>query len=181
MNHHRHAGNRHPGSTRNIALVGHSGAGKTTLAERLLAHSGVISKAGRVEDVNTVCDFEAEEKAHGHSLYPAVATLRHDGLLVHLIDTPGFPDFLGQTLSILPATETVAVVVAADKGIETTTRRILNVAAQRRLPRMIVVNRIDEHVGDCEPLLARLRETFGSEVLPINLPTADGSGVVDLW
>jgi elongation factor G len=181
MNHHRHAGNRHPGSTRNIALVGHSGAGKTTLAERLLAHSGVISKAGRVEDGNTVCDFEAEEKAHGHSLYPAVATLRHDGLLVHLIDTPGFPDFLGQTLSILPATETVAVVVAADKGIETTTRRILNVAAQRRLPRMIVVNRIDEHVGDCEPLLARLRETFGSEVLPINLPTADGSGVVDLW
>ena len=168
-------------SIRNIALTGHSGAGKTTLVEALLVAAGGLSKAGDVEHGTTVCDFEAEEKTHRHSLYPAVATVRHGGTFVHLIDTPGFPDFLGQTLSILPATETVAVVVDADKGVQTTTRRILAVASQRRLPRMIVVNRIDEHVGACEALLERMRETFGSELLPINLPTPDGSGVVDLW
>jgi elongation factor G len=173
----RHA----PDAIRNIALVGHSGAGKTTLVEQLLVTAGALGKAGRVEDGTTICDFEQEEKAHGHSLYPAIATLRHRGLVVHLIDTPGFPDFLGQTLSVLPATETVAVVVAADKGIQTTTRRILTVAAQRRLPRMVVINRIDDHVGECEALLGRLRESFGSELLPINLPTPDGGGVVDLW
>ena len=172
----------HPtGSIRNIALTGHAGAGKTTLVESLLVHSGTITKAGRVEDGSTVCDFEAEEKAHQQSLYPAVATMRHEGLLVHLIDTPGFPDFLGQTLSILPATEMVAVVVAADKGIQTTTRRIMAVTSQRKLPRMLVINRMDEHLGDCEAVLERLRETFGNEVLPINLPSPDGSGVVDLW
>jgi elongation factor G len=169
------------GSIRNIALVGHSGSGKTTLVEQLLAAAGTIGKPGRVEDGSTVCDFEAEEKSHGHSLYPAIATVRHGGLVVHLIDTPGFPDFLGQTLSVLPASETVAVVVGADKGIQTTTRRILAVAGQRRLPRMVVVNRIDDHLGECEELLDRLRETFGSELLPINLPTPDGSGVADLW
>ena len=140
-------------SIRNIALTGHSGAGKTTLVEALLVEAGGLSKAGSIEEGSTVCDFEAEEKAHGHSLYPAVASVRHGGTMTHLIDTPGFPDFLGQTLSILPATETVAVVVGADKGVQTTTRRILAVTSQRRLPRMVVVNRIDEHVGDCEGLL----------------------------
>ncbi|GIX28039.1 MAG: elongation factor G [Burkholderiales bacterium] len=166
---------------RAVALVGHAGAGKTTLAEALLYRAGAIPAMGSIERGTTVCDFDPLEKQHQHSLYSAVAHFEHQGTRIHLIDTPGYPDFLGQAISCLPAAETVIVVVNAQTGIELTTTRMMNWAARRRLCRMIVVNKIDAENTDLPALLDALQETFGKECLPINLPAAGGTKVVDCF
>ena len=167
---------------RNVALAGHNGSGKTTLIEQILFRAGVVTgRMGTVEEGTTVSDFEQEEKEHKHSLYAKVVSFDHEERHFNLFDTPGFPDFLGQTLSVFPAVETVAVTIGADRGIQTTTRRVMAIAKDRKLPRMIIINKIDEHIGELEELLEQIRDTFGAECLPINLPTPDGSDVVDLW
>ncbi|MGP1346927.1 MAG: elongation factor G [Phycisphaerales bacterium] len=170
-----------PSDIRNICVTGHAGAGKTTLIEALLQQAGRIGKPGTIEEGNTVCDFEPEEKEHKHSLNAAVVHFEHEGKQITLVDTPGYPDFLGQTFSAFPAVETVAVVIGADRGIQTTTRRVMAMAEQRKLPRMIVINKISEHLDDLEQLVETIRETFGSVCVPLNLPTPDGGDVVDLW
>lgn len=166
---------------RAVALVGHAGAGKTTLAEALLYRAGAIPAMGSIERGTTVCDFDPLEKQHQHSLYSAVAHFEHQGTRIHLVDTPGYPDFLGQAISCLPAAETVIVVVNAQTGIELTTTRMMNWAARRKLCRMIVVNKIDAENTDLPALLNALQETFGKECLPINLPAAGGTKVVDCF
>ena len=166
---------------RNIAITGHASSGKTTLIEAVLFKLGVIGKQGTIEAGDTVCDFEAEEKEHGHSLNAGFVNFDHEGKHFNLIDTPGFPDFLGQTLAVLPAVETVAVVIDAGRGIQTTTRRVMKVGEQRKFPRMIIVNKIDEQKEELEALVEAIRETFGSVCLPLNLPNADCSDVIDLW
>ncbi len=166
---------------RNIALVGHNAAGKTTLVEALLHRLKLIGRAGTVEEGNTVGDYEPEEKHHKHSLNAAMVHFTHEGRVVHLIDTPGYPDFVGQALSVFPAVETVGVVVGADRGVQTMTRRLMKQAEERGLPRMIIINRIDDHAEQCEELLGRIREEFGSVCLPVNLPCKGGTDVVDLW
>ncbi len=166
---------------RNILLAGHSGAGKTSLAEAMLAHAGAIGKAGSVEDHSTVCDYEPEEHEHHHSLYLSVAHFDYEGKKFDVLDTPGSPDFWGQAFSAFPAAETCLLVIGADKGIQSTTRRLWRKAKSRNTPTMIVVNKMDEHEGDLEELLANIQETFGSECLPANLPTPGCSDVIDLW
>ena len=166
---------------RNLALLGHGGAGKTMLTEALLHAAGVIGAAGDVERGDTVCDFEAEEKEHGHSLSSAVVHADVQGRHINLIDTPGYPDFQGRALSALPAVETAAVVVNAQAGVEMMTRRLMERAAERRLCRMLIINKIDADNVDLPGLVEQLRETFGSECLPINLPTGGASGVVDVF
>ena len=168
-------------SIRNIALTGHSAAGKTTLIEALLHAAGAIATPGTVERGNTVCDFDPLEKEHGHSLSPAVASTDHGGIHVNLIDTPGLPDFVGQALSCFPAVETVAVVVNAQTGIEPITRRMLNWAAERKLCRMVIVNKIDLPDADPAAVIDAIREEFGAECLPINLPADNGARVVDCF
>ena len=166
---------------RNVALVGHGAAGKTTLAEALLAHAGVIGAPGSVMKGTSVCDFEPQEKEHRHSLYSAVASFDHGSRHVNLVDTPGYPDFLGRALPVLAAVETAAVVVDARQGIQMVTRRMMEAAAQRGLARMVVVNKIDADEIDPESLLESLVEAFGSECLPINLPADGGRSVVDCF
>ncbi len=166
---------------RNIAITGHAGAGKTTLIENLLHHAGKIGRVGTIEEGTTTTDFEAEEREHQHSLNSALVDFEHEGKKITLIDTPGFPDFIGQSLSVMPAVETVAVVIGADKGIATTTRRVMNVAGERKLPRIIIVNKMSDHLAELEDLVNQIRETFGSECIPVNIPTKDGSDVIDLW
>ena len=166
---------------RNVALVGHGGAGKTTLAEALLVHAGVIGAPGSVTNGSSVSDFEAQEKEHQHSLYTAVVNFDHGARHVNVVDTPGYPDFLGRALPVLAAVETAAVVVDARQGVQMVTRRMMEAAAERGLARMVVVNKIDAEELDLEALLAGLVEAFGSECMPINLPADSGQSVVDCF
>ena len=168
-------------SIRNIALVGHATAGKTTLVEAILHHAGKLSAPGTVEKGNTVCDFDPQEKTHQHSLDAALVHLDYQDTHINLIDTPGFPDFIGQAIAVLPAVETVAVVINAQTGIEAVTQRMMERAAARRLCRMIVVNKIDAENVDLPGLLDQIQETFGRECLPINLPAKQGATVVDCF
>lgn len=166
---------------RNVCLVGPGHAGKTQLAEALLAAGGAISHAGSVEKGDTVSDFSPKEKELGHSIYPSVCHLDHAGIHVNLIDTPGYRDFFGRAVSVLPAVETAAIVIDAENGIQMVTRRMMDAAKEQRLCRMIIVNKIDEEGIDLAGLVDDIRATFGSECLPINLPTADSSAVVDCF
>ncbi|MCG6868185.1 MAG: elongation factor G [Gammaproteobacteria bacterium] len=166
---------------RNIAFVGHAGSGKTTLVESLLHAAGAIPSAGAVERGNTVSDFDPMERELQHSLDTSLCHLTHDGRRINLIDTPGYPDFAGRAISVLPAVETAALVVNAQSGIEMVTESLMEAATQRELCRMIVVNRIDAPDTDLPALLHHIQDKFGSSCLPINLPLLDGSGVADCY
>jgi elongation factor G len=166
---------------RNVALVGHGGTGKTMLAEAMLFKTGAVAALGEIARGTTVCDFDPQEKEHQHSLSTAIASLDYDGKHVNLLDTPGYPDFLGRALIALPAVETVAVVVDARAGIEMSTRRMMEAAAERGLCRMIIINKIDADDTDLEGVLAQVTEEFGTECLPINLPAGGGKSVADCF
>ncbi|MEO6263951.1 MAG: elongation factor G [Luteimonas sp.] len=166
---------------RNVALAGHPGAGKTILFEALLHAGGTVTTAGTIERGTTVSDFDPIEKDRGHSIDAAIASTDHAGIHVNLIDTPGYPDFRGPTLSALAAVETVAIVVDADTGIGYGTRRMMDYAKGRNLCRAIVVNKIDHEGAASARLLDELRDTFGPEVLPLNLPADGGKAVVDCF
>ncbi|HMM65391.1 MAG TPA: elongation factor G [Dokdonella sp.] len=165
---------------RNIALAGHAGAGKTTLFEALLHAGGTIQTAGTIERGNTFSDFDAMEKERQHSIQATLGSIDRGDCHVNLIDTPGYSDFRGPTISALAAVETCAVVVNAGNGIEHTTRRMMDYARERGLARLLIVNRIDTEC-DLATLTAQLREEFGPECLPINLPANGASAVVDCF
>jgi len=166
---------------RNIALVGHGGAGKTALVEALLAAAGVIPTPGAVEKGTTACDFDPREKAHQHSLHSALVHFDHRGAHLNLIDTPGYPDFLGRALAVLPAVETAAVVVNAQRGVELVTQRMMTWAGERELDRLVIVNQIDAEGVDLRACLEQIQAQFGQECLPLNLPAAGGAQVVDCY
>jgi elongation factor G len=164
-----------------VALVGHGGAGKTLLAEALLWKSGVIGAMGSLERGTTVCDFDPLEKQYGHSLSSALVNFPYKGIHVHLIDTPGMPDFAGQSVAALAAVETAVIVINASTGIELNTTRMMRAAGKRGLCRMILINKIDADNVDLAGLLARIQEVFGKECLPINLPAHGRKDVVDCF
>jgi elongation factor G len=170
---------------RTLALVGQSGAGKTSLVEALLARAGAIPAAGSVERGTTVCDYTPLEKQLQHSLQMSVASFEArsngDAARVHLLDTPGYPDFLGHALPALAAVETAAIVVNAQNGIEMMTGRFMQWAAKRGVDRIVIVNKIDAENVDLEGLLERIQQAFGKECLPLNLPAANRSRVSDCF
>ena len=166
---------------RNVALAGHPGAGKTTLFEALLHAGGALQVAGTIERGTTVSDHDPLEKSRGHSIDTAIASTDHGGMHVNLIDTPGYPEFRGPALSALSAVETALIVVDADQGVAHGTRRLMERAAQRHLCRAIVINKIDHEGADCAGVLTALREEFGPEVLPLNLPADGGKAVIDCF
>jgi len=166
---------------RSVAFVGHGAAGKTTLTEALLVKAGAIKTPGTVEAGNTVCDFDPLEKGYQHSLNSSLVNFAWRGVHVHLIDTPGYPDFSGQAISALAGVDTAVAVVNAQSGIELNTVRMMKWAAARGLCRMIVVNKIDADNVDLPAVLASIREMFGKECLPINLPAAGNTRVVDCF
>ena len=169
-----------PDSLRSIALVGHGSAGKTSLAEALLHAAGAIPARGSVDKGNTVCDHDVQEKEAGHSLNSAVFSFEHQGCRIHAIDTPGYPDFAGQAIAALAAVDTVVLVINAQAGIEVMSERMMQLAAERKLCRMIVINKIDADNVDLPALLADIRERFGRECLLLDLPAHGGADVVEV-
>src|SRR5437773_12149576 len=164
---------------RTVALVGHGAAGKTTLAEALLACAKAISTPGSVERGTTVGDFDPLEKSLQHSLRASVLHLDTDSTRVHLIDTPGFPDFIGQAIGALDAVETAAVVVNAQAGIEMITSRMMGWAAQRKLCRLVIVNKIDAEHVDPEQVLGAIQSSLGTQCPPGDLRAGQRKSVGD--
>jgi len=166
---------------RNVALVGTAGSGKTLLLEALLLQAGAIRSKGNLQRGGTVSDFDPQEKRLQHSLDPSICSFDCDSTHINVIDTPGYPDFLGRTLSVLEAVESMAMVVNAVNGIDTLTQRLMDFARDRELCRLIVVNKIDCREAQPAQVLQQLQEAFGAECLPLNLPAGGGSAVVDCF
>jgi elongation factor G len=168
---------------RNVALVGHGGSGKTTLAEALLHRAGVLNRLGRVEDGTTVCDHDPEEHRRGLSLSLAVAPFEWKGHKVNLIDTPGYADFVGDVVAALRVVDLAVFVVSAVDGVEVQTEAIWKIAGELGVPRMIFVNKLDRERADFDRVLAELTERLGAGVSPLELPLGHESsfhGVADL-
>ena len=165
---------------RAMALVGHGASGKTSLAEALLFATGAIPAKGSVERGSTVCDFDAQEREGGHSLNSAIVNFAHEGTHIHLIDTPGYPDFSGQAIAALAGVDTALIVINAQNGVELMTERMMRYAAERKLCRMIVINKIDADNLDLPGLVADIRERFGRQCMLLDLPAHDAADVVEV-
>src|ERR1700687_558812 len=159
---------------RNIALVGQAGAGKTSLLETLLLQAAAIRAGGSLARGTTVSDFDPQERRLQHSLDTAICSFECGGVHINLIDTPGHVDVLGKALSVLEAVEAVAIVVSAVNGVDSLTQRLMEFARERELCRIIIVNKIDSRDAHCSDVLQQLREAWGRECLPLNLPRGRG-------
>ena len=166
-----------------MALVGHGGAGKTTLAEALLFCAGAINRQGRVEDGTTTTDFDAEEVKRSISVSVALAPFEYDGCKVNILDCPGYADFLPEVSAALSVADLAVFVVSAVEGVEVQTEIVWRMAAQLGLPRMIFINKLDRERASFERTLEQLRDTFGAGIAPLELPIgeeAEFRGVADL-
>ena len=168
---------------RNVVLMGHSGAGKTMLGEAMLFASGALSRLGRVEDGNTVSDFDAEEHARTYSISLSLLPVEWAGQRLNVIDTPGYFDFVGEVISGVAAADSTLITVDASSGIEAGTDVAWELADARGLPRFIVVTRMDREHANFDQVLAALRERYGVKVVPLAIPIGAGDsfeGVVNL-
>jgi len=163
-----------PSDIRNIALCGHGGSGKTTLADTLLNETGTVKKLASVDDGTSICDFDEEEKAHKYTIETSVIHFEHGGKLFNIIDTPGYPDFIGQTVGALNGVDTAAVIVNASSGIEVNTRRVFAEAKKLGLARIVVLNKMDDDKANCDRLLKLVKDVFGPECVPFNTPDGEG-------
>ncbi len=170
-----------PRDIRNIVLLGHGGAGKTTLADAILHTAGVSGRLGSVEDGTSLLDHTPIEKERKHSVQPALAHIDCDGKTINLIDAPGYPDFIGGAIGCIGGVDTAVVVISASAGIEVNTRRLLNVARDAGLAVAIVINKIDAENIDLPGLLGAITETFGQACKPMNLPAGGGKSVTDCF
>ncbi len=164
---------------RNIVLLGHGGSGKTSLAEAICHKASITNRLGSVDDKTSICDHYDEERAHHHTIQPAVINVEHNGALVNVIDTPGYPDFIGPAISSIAAAETAVRVIGASSGIETITRKMFELTSKANMPKLIVVNKIDADNIDLPELVKNITETFGAQCHCANLPSSDNSSVID--
>ncbi|NIA24763.1 MAG: elongation factor G [Gammaproteobacteria bacterium] len=170
-----------PERIRNVALVGHGGSGKTSLAEALLFTAGETTRLGRTEDGNTVTDFEPEEIERKLSLGLSLASLPWKGYKITLIDTPGYADFVGDARSALRAADLALFVVSGVDGVEVQTEAMWHMAGEEGLPRIIFINKLDRERSSFSLTLDALREAFGKGVAPVQVPIgteAELSGLV---
>ena len=166
-----------PGRVRNVVLVGHSGAGKTTLVEALLAATGTIGRAGAVTDGTTVCDHDPAAVRQQRSVSLACAPLLHAGVKVNLLDTPGYADFVGELRAGLRAADAALFVVSAVDGMDAATAALWEECAAVDMPRAVAVSRLDHPRADFDEAVALCQRVFGDNVLPLYLPMLGDDGV----
>ncbi|MFG2006992.1 elongation factor G-like protein EF-G2 [Spirillospora sp. NPDC048911] len=163
-----------PDRVRNVALVGHSGAGKTTLVEALLSATGTIQRPGRVEDGSTVSDFDEVEVRQQRSVNLALAPFTHGDVKVNLIDTPGYADFVGDLRAGLRAADAALFVISAVDGIDGLTRLLWEECAAVGMPRAVVITKIDQQRGDFDDVVLTCQDVFGEGVMPCYFPVGAG-------
>lgn len=160
---------------RNLALCGHGAAGKTTLVDKMLVMSGAAGGNPSVADGNSICDFDPEEKQHKYTIEAKVVYFQHAGKRFNVIDTPGYPDFIGQTIGALRGVDLAAIVVNAHSGIEVNTRRVFAEAGKAGIGRMIVISKMDSDNLDFPALVDRIREMWGNKCVLLNVPIGHGA------
>src|SRR6201986_2883916 len=165
-------------SVRNVVLVGHSGAGKTTLVEALLVRTGAIPRAGRVEDGSTVSDFDEVEVRQQRSVNLTLAPVLHAGVKVNLLDTPGYADFTGDLRAGLRAADAALFTVPATDGVDGLTQMLWEECARVGMPRAVVITKLDHQRADFDEALRACQDAFGDSVAPLYLPVLDGPGQV---
>ncbi len=164
---------------RNIVLLGHGSSGKTSLAESILHKTGMTNRLGSIDEKNTVSDYDEEEKNRGNSIHSSLMYANYKGKLINIIDTPGYPDFVGGALPAIPAADLAVIVISAANGIGMNTRKMFQAATAAGKARLIVINRIDADNIDLGELVGLIQESFGTQCRCANLPGADKSSVID--
>ena len=160
---------------RNVAFCGHGSSGKTTLVDKLLAKSGAVPGAPNVDTGTSICDFDPEEKHHKYSIEAAVVNLKHGGKHFNIIDTPGYPDFIGQTIASLQGVDNAVIVINAHTGIQVNTRRVFAEAGKAGLGRFIVISKMDSDNIGFEELIGNIRDLWGTKCVLVNVPVGHGS------
>ncbi len=163
------------GDIRNIALCGHGSSGKTTMVDAMLTRTGAVNRQASVDDGTSICDFDEEEKQHQYSIEASVVHFEHAGKQFHVIDTPGYPDFIGQTIEALRGVDTAAIVVNAQAGIEVNTRRVFAEAERAGVGRMIILSKMGSDNIDFSAVLNSIQELFGNECVLLNVPLGCGA------
>ncbi len=158
---------------RNVCLLGHSGNGKTALAESLLYMTGAIDRMGRGADGNTVCDYDPEETKRQISISTAVAPLEYKGCRINVLDTPGAFDFAGEVIEALRAADAAIIVCSAKAGMSVGAEKAWKLCEQRRLPRLLYISKTDEENSDYNAAFDTLRERFGKNIAPVAAPIWD--------
>ena len=171
------------GQLRNVVLLGHGSAGKTSLVEAMLFASGAINRMGNVEDGTTVADYDDEETRRHISLNLAIIPVEWEGCKINVLDTPGYTDFVGEVKSAVRVADLALILVDAVSGVEVGTELVWNYAEEQSLPRVVVVNKMNRENANLNQVLEALRASFGQNFVPVQLPIggeADFAGVVDL-
>src|ERR671937_428567 len=164
------------GTIRNVALVGHSGSGKTQLASAILSDSGMVNRLGKVDEGTTVTDFDEEEIARKHTLSSSLAYAEWQKTKINIIDTPGFANFLSDAKAALRVAEGALVCVDAVAGVEVQTEKLWAEAASLNLPRIVVLNRLERERASLERTLESLHRDCAREIIPIQLPLGEERG-----
>lgn len=164
---------------RNIVLLGHAGTGKTSLAEAFLHKTAATNRLGNVEDKSSILDCDAEEKEAGNSIDSGLCHINYNGKEINIIDTPGYPDYLGAAMSAMCGAETAVIVISANVGIQTNTLKLFQVAKDLGMACIIVINKIDGSADALASLVSNIQDVFGRECVLANVASSDGSSVID--
>ncbi len=168
---------------RNIGLIGHSGSGKTSLAEAMLYNSGSTDRLGKIDEGNTICDYDPEEIKRRISISNAIAPCEWKDNKINIIDTPGYFDFVGEVKSALRVVENAVIAVCAVSGVEVGTEQVFKYAEDANLPRIFFINKMDRENANFNKVLNQIREFFGPKAVPLQLPIgseANFNGIVDI-
>ncbi|HAA95485.1 MAG TPA: elongation factor G [Dehalococcoidia bacterium] len=168
---------------RNVALLGHSGSGKTSLCEAALFTTNAVTRMGRVEDGNTVSDYEPEEAKRGGSIQTTLVSVTKDSTKINFLDTPGYDDFMGEVVSAMRVVEGAAIVVAAPTGVDVGTERGWNMSESARIPRIFVVNKMDRENASFSRTVSDIQASFGRQCIPFQVSLGDAQdfkGVVSI-